>query len=96
MYLKMATCKTNCCHSDLQKSLFNNRKVHKKTRHVTCNIFILFCAILTCAKAQNYQNYQSQNPYLKDRDPRFYSRPGIDYLPGIDYRHTNPGDKDYR
>lgn len=88
----MATCKTNCCHSDGQKLLFNNTKVHKKTRHVTRNVVLVltlsFCSIFASSYAQTY----SQNPYLKERDPRFYSRPGVDYRPGL----ASPGDKDYR
>lgn len=90
----MATCKTNCCHSDGQISLINNIKVYKKTRHVTKNAILVFtlcfCAIFAQTIAQSYPQSYPQNPYLGDRDPRFYSRPGVDYRP------PNPGDKDYR
>lgn len=86
----MATFKTNCCHSDGQKSPIINRKVHKKTRLVTNNVFLVFLISFGGLWALSWAQPYVQNPYLGDRDPRFYSRPGVDYNP------PNPGDKDYR
>ncbi|KAL7040598.1 hypothetical protein ACKWTF_000454 [Chironomus riparius] len=86
----MATCKTNCCHSDSLKSHFNNTKVYKKTRHVTNNVQLVFMLSFCALFAFTYAQLYPQNPYLKDRDPRWYSRPGEDYRP------RDPGDKEYR
>lgn len=86
----MATCKTNCCHSDSQKSHFNNTKVYKKARHVTRNVQLVYMLSFCALFALTYAQLFPQNPYLKDRDPRWYSRPGVDWKP------RDPGDKEYR
>lgn len=86
----MATRKTNCCHSDGQKPSISDSKSQKLSRRMIENVFIVFtisfCAIFPLSFAQ----YQGYNPLIGERDPRFYSRPGVDYNP------PNPGDKDYR
>lgn len=86
----MATRKTNCCHSDGQKPSISDSKSLKLSRILTENVFMMFtisfCALWALSSAQ----YPGNNPLLGDRDPRFYSRPGVDYNP------PNPGDKEYR
>jgi hypothetical protein len=90
VFSKMATCKTNCCHSDGLKLPKSDRKRHKVINCARWNVILViscsFFALVSVTWAQSYP----QNPYLGDRDPRFYSRPGVDYRP------TDPGDKDYR
>lgn len=97
----MATRKTNCCHSDGQKPSIGDRKRRKLSRIVTENVFMMFaisfCALWTLSAAQFPGNTAKQfpgnnpvNPLLGDRDPRFYSRPGVEYNP------PSPGDKEYR
>lgn len=86
----MATRKTNCCHSDGKRPSESDRNRRKLSRIVTGNVFVMFwvsfCALWVLSAAQ----YPGNNPLLGDRDPRFYSRPGVEYNP------PNPGDKDYR
>jgi hypothetical protein len=86
----MATCKTNCCHSDGLKVPRTRAKVLAKTRFVTENVFLVFLISFGGLWALTWAQQYPQNPYLGDRDPRFYSRPGVTYNP------PNPGDKDYR
>ena len=97
----MATRKTICCHSDGENPSISDRKRRKLSRIVIVNVsmvfIISFCALWTVSLAQSPGNTQKQfpgnnplNPLLGDRDPRFYSRPGVDYNP------PSPGDKEYR
>lgn len=84
----MATCKTNCCHRDGFNSQNYMRKVRKVMKICGWNVsLVIFVSLFGFCVAQQY----SQNPYLADRDPRWYSRPGVK-----DYNPPNPGDKDYR
>lgn len=90
----MATRKTtNCCHSDGQimpsisvKSVVKRRKFR---RFVCKNVFVVHLISFGAFWALSCAQYQ-HNPNIGDRDPRFYSRPGVDYKP------PNPGDKEYR
>lgn len=86
----MATRKTNCCQGDGKRPSISDRKRRKLSRIVPTNVsmvfLISFCALWALGSAQ----YPGNNPLLGDRDPRFYSRPGVDYNP------PNPGDKEYR
>lgn len=97
----MATRKTNCCHSDGEKPSKSDRKRRKLSRIVTVNVsmvfLVSFSAFWALSMAQYPGNHAAQypgnnpvNPLLGDRDPRFYSRPGVDYHP------PSPGDKEYR
>lgn len=97
----MATRKTNCCHSDGEKPSKSDRKRRKLSRIVWANVsmvfLVSFSAFWAVSLAQYPGNHAGQSPanspigpLLEDRDPRFYSRPGVDYRP------PNPGDKEYR
>lgn len=97
----MATRKTNCCHRDGEKPSKSDRKRRKWSTIVTENVFtmflISFVALLSVSSAQFPGNHPAEypgnnpvNPLIGDRDPRFYSRPGVEYNP------PNPGDKEYR
>ena len=97
----MATSKTNRCHNDGKKSSIIDRKRRKFTRIAKENVFMMFLisftSLLSFSLAQfpgnnpgQYPGNNPVNPLLGDRDPRFYSRPGVDYNP------PNPGDKEYR
>lgn len=81
--------KTNCCHSDGKRPLM----IDKKSGNYQSNVFIVFTLSL-CLCIGICDGQFGSNPYAPDgaydRDPRFYSREGVDYKP------TNPGDKDYR
>lgn len=88
----MATCKTNCCHRDGLKSQNYERKVKKVMKSAKWNANLIFLLSLSACVEFNFAQQQyPQNPYLADRDPRWYSRPGVK-----DYNPPNPGDKDYR
>lgn len=86
----MATRKTNCCHSDGKNPSISDRKIQKLSRIVTRNVFMVFLISFGALWALSSAQYPGNNPLLGDRDPRFYSRPGVDYNP------PNPGDKEYR
>ena len=86
----MAMRKTNCCHSDGEKSSISDRKRRKLIRILTTNVSMVFLISFSALLALSAAQYPGNNPLLGDRDPRFYSRPGVDYNP------PNPGDKDYR
>lgn len=91
----MATCKTNCCHRDGLKSQNYVRKVNKVMRSARWNanlmLLLSICGLVALCEAEAQQYSQNDNPLLADRDPRWYSRPGVK-----DYNPPNPGDKDYR
>lgn len=86
----MAMRKTNCCHSDGKRPSISDRKRRKSMIKVTSNVFVVFLISFSSLWALSVAQYPGNNPLLGDRDPRFYSRPGVDYNP------PNPGDKDYR
>ena len=89
----MATGKitTNCCYSN--KKPFNSVKVHQNYRKclklIESNRTLIYCiSLIACINAvvSQYPNIQTYT----ERDPRFYSREGVDYQP------ANPGDENYR
>lgn len=81
--------KTNCCHSDGKRPLM----IDKNSGNYQQKVFIIF-ALSLCLCIGICDGQFGSNPYAPggnyDRDPRFYSREGVDYNP------PNPGDKDYR
>lgn len=85
----MATRKTYCCHSDGHSASISDRG-RRKLSIVTGNVFMVFLISFGALWALGAAQYPGNNPLLGDRDPRFYSRPGVDYNP------PNPGDKEYR
>lgn len=86
----MATRKTNCCHSDGASPPISDGKRRKSSLVVTQNVFMVFLISFGALWALSSAQYPGNNPLLGDRDPRFYSRPGVEYNP------PNPGDTDYR
>lgn len=82
--------KTNCCHRDGKSPSISDRNRRKLIRIVTNNVFIVFLISFSALWALSAAQYPGNNPLLGDRDPRFYSRPGVDYNP------PSPGDKEYR
>lgn len=86
----MATRKTNCCQDDGKSPTKSDRKRRKLSRIVKENVFMLFIVSFYTLLSLGSAQYPGNNPLLGDRDPRFYSRPGVDYNP------PNPGDKEYR
>lgn len=90
----MATRKTNCCHRDGKRPSISDTKRRKVSRIVSENVFMVFLVSFSALVALSAAQYPGNNPLLGDRDPRFYSRPGVDYNPN--YNPTNPGDKEYR
>jgi hypothetical protein len=55
------------------------------------NVNLVFLLSLSGFLVACWAQQNPQNPYLADRDPRWYSRPGVK-----DYNPPSPGDKDYR
>lgn len=68
--------------------------VRRKRKFVVQNVLLISVIALSQLVEQSSAQYPGNNPLLGDRDPRFYSRPGVDYNPN--YNPTNPGDKEYR
>lgn len=78
------------CYHNEKTNKFNitRRKSRKLSKIFDWNVAFV---ILLCVKASWAQiSVGSSNPSIGDRDPRFYSRPGVIYNP------PTPGDKDYR
>jgi hypothetical protein len=84
----MATEETYRFYSDANKMHICERKRRKLMKIFNWNINIVL--VLTFLIQTTCAQYPGQNPLIGDRDPRFYSRPGVDY------HLQNPGDKDYR
>lgn len=85
--IKMATKETFRFYSDANM-LISDRKTPKLMRIFSWSVYLVI--LLTFYPKLCDAQYPGGNPLLGDRDPRFYSRPGVDYAP------QNPGDKDYR
>lgn len=79
-----------CYHEEkTNKFVVARRKSRKLSAIFNWNLVAL--VILLSLKLSYAQiSVGSSNPSIADRDPRFYSRPGVDYRP------PTPGDKDYR
>lgn len=78
-----------CYHSEKTNRFVNARR---KSRNLS-KVFdwnVLFVILLSVKLSLAQISVGSSNPSIADRDPRFYSRPGVDYRP------PTPGDKDYR
>jgi hypothetical protein len=86
--------KTKCCHSDQIKPFIRD-KSDKNYRNVwtfvTNNVFFVVIFI-SCCYFETVLGQQNLYPYPPnwERDPRFYSREGVNYNP------PNPGDENYR
>lgn len=76
----------NTTNSDNKCSF--NRKMNKFLRQK--NILLLFILGLNISLVNGQNSYQHHQNWLRDRDPRFYSREGVDYKP------PDPGDPNYR
>lgn len=92
-FLKMATGKitTNRCYRN--KTLLYSYKVNRnyrkclklivRSKALVCCLCFIVCVNTVASQYPNVQTYT-------ERDPRFYSREGVDYQP------ANPGDENYR
>lgn len=65
-----------------------NRKMNKYLKQK--NILLVFILGLNISLVNGQNSYYNHQNWLRDRDPRFYSREGVDYKP------PDPGDPNYR
>lgn len=78
-----------CYHSEkTNRFVIARRKSRNLSKIFDWNV--LFVILLSVKLSLAQISVGSSNPSIADRDPRFYSRPGVDYRP------PTPGDKDYR
>lgn len=76
---------------DLKKD--NNRCSFSKTMNKFVkqkNILLIFILGLNISLVRSQKSQWSYEKWLRERDPRFYSREGVDYRP------PDPGDPNYR
>lgn len=90
---KMATITKNkvkykCFSDNNDKKCRFNTNMNKFLRQK--NILLVFILGLNISLVNGQNSYYNHQNWLRDRDPRFYSREGVDYKP------PDPGDPNYR